>query len=152
MKYLKKPVPVDAWQIDLLELQHQGNYPDWVHNAMQPEYKIFPDIHKKLITIKTLEGHMIGYEGDYLIKGVKGELYPCRKDIFEETYEPYEEKPIHYKGGQIEMIRVVENEDGSANIIMNMDEDVKNSFLTIGMNKVLMDALEAFAEKEGMKL
>jgi hypothetical protein len=152
MKYIKKAIPVDAWQIDLLELQHQGNYPDWVHNAMQPEYKIFPDIHKKHITIKTLEGHMIGHEGDYLIKGVKGELYPCRKDIFEETYEAYEEKPIHWKGGKIETIRVVENEDGSANIIMDMDEDVKQFFAAEGVKRVLRDAVENLAEKEGIKI
>jgi hypothetical protein len=37
--------------------------------------------------VETLEGKMEGKSGDYLIRGVKGELYPCRKDIFEETYE-----------------------------------------------------------------
>lgn len=37
--------------------------------------------------IHTLEGDMLGKKGDYLITGVHGELYPCKKEIFEETYE-----------------------------------------------------------------
>jgi hypothetical protein len=37
--------------------------------------------------VETLEGTFQGKEGDFLIVGVKGEMYPCRKDIFEETYE-----------------------------------------------------------------
>jgi hypothetical protein len=39
------------------------------------------------LLIPTLEGLMIGTEGDYIIRGVKGELYPCKPDIFEATYE-----------------------------------------------------------------
>ena len=38
--------------------------------------------------IPTLEGLMLGVEGDYIIRGVKGELYPCKPDIFAATYEP----------------------------------------------------------------
>jgi hypothetical protein len=40
--------------------------------------------------IKTLEGEMKAFWGDYIIKGVKGEFYPCRPDIFEATYEEVE--------------------------------------------------------------
>ncbi len=43
---------------------------------------------KKQMTIKTLEGTMIGNPGDWLIKGVKGELYPCKDDVFRESYYP----------------------------------------------------------------
>jgi len=39
------------------------------------------------IIIPTLEGDMLGNVGDYIIKGVKGEFYPCKPDIFEATYE-----------------------------------------------------------------
>lgn len=39
------------------------------------------------IAIDTLEGTMIVDYGDYIIKGVKGEFYPCKPDIFEQTYE-----------------------------------------------------------------
>jgi hypothetical protein len=41
--------------------------------------------------IATLEGDMMVSENDWVIKGVKGELYPCKPDIFEMTYEPVEE-------------------------------------------------------------
>ena len=40
------------------------------------------------ISIPTLEGTMIASPGDYIIRGVQGEFYPCRADIFEQTYEP----------------------------------------------------------------
>ena len=39
------------------------------------------------LTIRTLEGPMLALFGDFIIKGIKGEFYPCRKDIFEQTYE-----------------------------------------------------------------
>lgn len=39
------------------------------------------------IVIPTLEGDMVAQKGDYIIKGIKGEFYPCKPDIFEETYE-----------------------------------------------------------------
>lgn len=39
------------------------------------------------LTIHTLEGNMIASKGDYIIKGVNGEFYPCKPDIFEKTYE-----------------------------------------------------------------
>ena len=42
----------------------------------------------EMIAITTLEGTMIAMPGDYIITGTKGEMYPCRKDIFEEIYEP----------------------------------------------------------------
>ena len=46
--------------------------------------------------IKTLEGTMVAKAGDYIIKGVKGEIYPCKADIFEETYEPVNDTRVDY--------------------------------------------------------
>lgn len=45
------------------------------------------DERGKHFTIKTLEGAMRADDGDYIIKGVQGEVYPCKPDIFEQTYE-----------------------------------------------------------------
>ena len=42
------------------------------------------------VKIKTLEGEMLANHGDYIIKGISGEFYPCKPDIFEKTYEPVE--------------------------------------------------------------
>lgn len=47
--------------------------------------------HNKTLLINTLEGTMTASVGDYIIKGVKGEFYPCKPDIFEETYEEVKE-------------------------------------------------------------
>lgn len=44
------------------------------------------------VIIKTLEGDHLGNYGDWIIKGVKGEFYPCKPDIFEQTYEFVEEQ------------------------------------------------------------
>ena len=46
--------------------------------------------HETEIKIETLEGGMIARAGDWIIRGVKGELYPCKPDIFAATYEPAE--------------------------------------------------------------
>lgn len=75
-KYRKKPVTVDAikWDgRDLLELV------GFAGAAVR--------VFKGSIHIETLEGLMRINPGDYLIKGVKGEFYPCKPDIFEKTYE-----------------------------------------------------------------
>ena len=150
MKYLKKAIPVDAWQIDMLEIDNQGSYPDWVKEAWDKKI-ISHGYRVHSLQIVTLEGAMTADEGDYLIRGPKGEFWFNKKNIFEEMYEPYNEKPIHWKGGKIETVRVVENEDGSANIIMDMDSDVKDFFAAEGMKRVLIDAMEALVDKYEVK-
>lgn len=84
MKYRKKPVVIDA-------VQWSGNNLNEILDFMkdkQPNY--YEDDEKKLLTIQTLEGNMIASVGDYIIKGVQGEFYPCKPDIFEQTYEVVE--------------------------------------------------------------
>lgn len=48
---------------------------------------IYPSCFKKTMTIEILEGTMTANVGDYIIKGVNGEFYPCKPDIFEKIYE-----------------------------------------------------------------
>ena len=84
MKCRKKPVVIEA-------VQWSGNNLNEILNFMkdkQPNY--YEDDEQKLLTIQTLEGNMIASDGDYIIKGVKGEFYPCKSDIFEQTYEVVE--------------------------------------------------------------
>jgi len=81
MKYRKKPVVIEAIQWDgSSECMAQ------IHEFCEGEFG-FSDKEKKL-KIYTLEGTMEAQVGDWIIKGVKGELYPCKPDIFEVTYEP----------------------------------------------------------------
>lgn len=78
-KYRKKPVEVEARRL----LSRS-----WEVVAEWCCGKIIKDGHKKYcILIKTLEGEMEARPGDWIIKGVKGEFYPCKPDIFEQTYE-----------------------------------------------------------------
>ena len=84
MRYVKKPVEIEALQIigNITEIQKFiGNNGD--------VYITQVGVHSPvtIVTIHTLEGDMRATDGDYIIKGVKGEFYLCRKDIFEETYE-----------------------------------------------------------------
>lgn len=85
MKYRKKPVVIEAYKLHAIDCD---DCPWWLHNLFNDPLlcEIFPG-H---VTIKTLEGWMKAYKGDYIIKGIKGEFYPCKPDIFEATYEKVE--------------------------------------------------------------
>ncbi len=63
------------------------------HKSLPPAYSLPPiEDHLNTLSIGTLEGeHLISW-GDWIIQGVKGEIYPCKPDIFEMTYEPVEDK------------------------------------------------------------
>lgn len=87
MRYKKKPVEVEAMRF----------FSDSKREAYQWAIGINKNINleflggKTAVIIPTLEGDMICQDGDYIIKGVQGELYPCKPDIFEKTYEPISE-------------------------------------------------------------
>jgi hypothetical protein len=84
MKFRKKPVVIEAWKIDI----NDREMPVWVFADNKVQWR---DGGGTKLEIETLEGIMVGNKGDYLIKGVAGELYPCKPDIFEMTYEPVED-------------------------------------------------------------
>jgi len=80
-KYRKKPVVIEAIKWD----GKISTYEDEILNLNSSrEIVIGKD---NCLYINTLEGTMKAEVGDYIIKGVKGELYPCKPDIFEKTYE-----------------------------------------------------------------
>lgn len=84
-RYRKKPVEITAHQFTGDNAEDLvfwiGGDAEWYQrfNFGKPETKV--------IVIPTLEGNMEATEGDYIIKGVQGEFYPCKPDIFEQTYE-----------------------------------------------------------------
>jgi hypothetical protein len=92
MKYRKRPVVIDAFQYDGDLIGSDGKYcvPDWAAKAFKDgilyyaEYEYIP----AELFIKTLEWVVHVSVGDYIIQGVNGELYPCKPDIFSQTYEP----------------------------------------------------------------
>ena len=83
MKYRKKPVVIEGVRL-LPVLERSAIVPSWLFNE---DIKWYTDGHAE---VRTLEGTMRAEVGDWLIRGVKGEVYPCKNDIFEATYEPVE--------------------------------------------------------------
>ena len=86
MKYRKKPVVIDAFRLG-------DEWPDWFHEKHARDeitthnedghYSGGPDY----ALIHTLEGVMRAERGDFIIRGISGEVYPCKPDIFFATYE-----------------------------------------------------------------
>jgi hypothetical protein len=79
-KFRKKPVVIDA-------IQWTGDNREEIDEFMGESRRKIPG---NGLQIYTLEGIMDASVGDYIIKGIKGEFYPCKPDIFEMTYEPVE--------------------------------------------------------------
>ncbi|MGH9255362.1 MAG: hypothetical protein ACRD3C_12430 [Vicinamibacterales bacterium] len=89
MRYRKKPVVIEAVQLRLDTrdemCEHAGvgklsdGKPEWLYVGGRIGLRI-----------PTPEGVMLGVEGDWIIKGVAGELYPCKPNVFDVTYEPVE--------------------------------------------------------------
>jgi len=87
-KFRKKPIEIEAFRfyIDYI--------PDWFMDKVSSnditlincDYKRY-SINEAYCEIKTLEGVMRGNGGDYIIRGVYGEIYPCKPDIFNKTYD-----------------------------------------------------------------
>ncbi len=86
-KFRKKPVVIEAlqWTGDnataMLAFGHSGPSPLW-----GADFQVHTD--NREVEIGTLEGCMTASVGDWIIRGVQGEFYPCKPDIFEATYEP----------------------------------------------------------------
>lgn len=87
-KYRNKPVVIDAFEftgeVDPV-IEWKRSFPDYDdHHCPMSPYAGY------CLSIGTLEGEMIASPGDWIIRGVAGEFYPCKPDIFSATYEPAE--------------------------------------------------------------
>ena len=91
-RYRKKPVVIEAllWPSDI------KFWPEWLRDAMDKPFRAPTSFQLRgdgsYAQIVTLEGTMVVDPGDWIIRGVNGELYPCKPDIFEATYERVEEE------------------------------------------------------------
>lgn len=88
-KYRKKPVVVDALQWTGSNLSEVKEFvgDKLIYSIMDAAWEVGKGRPRVLMKIKTLEGEMFCSDNDYIIKGVNGEFYPCKPDIFEKTYE-----------------------------------------------------------------
>lgn len=87
MKYRKKPVVIEAFKYDGDFVGRSGDLyvPEWALEALDVgalQYEGQGDLY-----VNTLEGKMLVTPGDYIIQGIQGEIYPCKPDIFEATYD-----------------------------------------------------------------
>jgi hypothetical protein len=80
-KFRKKPVVIEAWQVQ----SNMGGCPKWLTDELGKSVRGSGGV--PIFFIKTLEGEMRADPGDWIIQGVKGELYPVKDDIFQQTYE-----------------------------------------------------------------
>ncbi|MGN1327545.1 MAG: hypothetical protein ACI4VQ_05690 [Clostridia bacterium] len=85
MVYKKIPVSVEAFRLGYDEI------PMWMQEHIRKNnvsnIDAFLEGVNEVVKIKTLEGVMNAVQGDYIVKGVKGEIYPCKAEVFEQTYE-----------------------------------------------------------------
>lgn len=93
-KYRKKPVVIEAikvgWETwgEICEFVDGQTKIEGVYLDENLEEKKDGKVSQTMgMKVETLEGTMLAREGDYLIKGVSGEFYPCKPDIFEKTYD-----------------------------------------------------------------
>lgn len=96
MKYRKRPVVIEAWQFETNNDTDSKNMNEivlWI-NQGQTAFARHAWHNGTDIFIQTLEGTMTAVVGDWIIRGVQGEYYPCKPDIFEMTYEKVEECPL----------------------------------------------------------
>jgi hypothetical protein len=95
-KFRKKPVVIEAFEMTPERRRDNSEWPQWMHEAWNKgpggEGALWPRNYPESdgedeLAIGTLEGALIVSFGDWIIRGVKGELYPCKPEIFAATYE-----------------------------------------------------------------
>jgi hypothetical protein len=89
-KFRKKPIVIEAVQFNNLNKEEIEKFVGKdLHQEIESDTAYVAGIAPPIssLTIQTLEGDMKAVPSDWIIKGVKGEFYPCKNDIFEKTYE-----------------------------------------------------------------
>ena len=153
MKIRKKPIIVEAWKIDTLEMQNYGVMPDWVWHAWKEDKTIglTSDGLDMVLRIKTMEGIMTAKEGDVLVRGVNDELYAINAAIFEKTYDIIDdaEEPKPKLEGGISVVNIEDLPDGSAIVHTDMDYETLKLFAKRGLHAALIEAAEKIVQEHG---
>lgn len=109
--FRKKPVMIEAVKFEGVSYGDNGGYsiqfdtvadlPKWLRDALINDDIFAHEADPDFIFIKTLEGLMESKPGDWIIRGVRGEIYACKPDIFAMTYDPVDERDIEVTGAAI---------------------------------------------------
>ena len=88
-RYKTKPCKIEAIQQNGLNLEEIKTFvgESLIYDIIDTAWKVGKGRPHVIMKIKTLEGDMQASEGDYIIKGLRGEFYPCKPDVFEKKYE-----------------------------------------------------------------
>ena len=93
-KFRKRPVVIEAFQMTKERRWNNEDWPEWLHEAWNKRFDsagaVFIDPDDPIgncLIVATLEGNLAISSGGWIVRGVRGELYPCDDDIFRETYE-----------------------------------------------------------------
>lgn len=135
--YTKKPIPIEAHQITI---ENADELAAWSKSDVIRR----PDGTITGMMVYTLEGQMTGAVGDYLIKGIKGEFYFCAKDIFEESYEDYQEPLGDW---HIEVLSEREDADGGSTFEVILGEEAKKYFTEVGIRVALKEQLNKLIDE-----
>ncbi|WP_419154286.1 hypothetical protein [Weissella viridescens] len=96
MKAIKKPVPVEVWQIpDNVDEAWTYKLPDDIFYkvGVSTVYSTGASNGSKIVSVESLEGEMTAHPGDYIVQGSHDDVWVVQKDIFEDTYEVVEDDP-----------------------------------------------------------
>ena len=88
-RYKTKPCEIEAIQWNGWNLEEIKTFvgESLIYDIIDTAWKVGKGRPHVIMKIKTLEGDMQASEGDYIIKGLRGEFYPCKPDVFEKKYE-----------------------------------------------------------------
>ena len=97
MKFRKKPVVIEAFEMTQERRNNNTDWPEWLNRAWNADgegslFIAVDDPERQRLCLGTLEGVVRVEWNDWIIQGIKGELYPCKPDIFEAVYEPGERR------------------------------------------------------------
>lgn len=95
MKYRRKPIEIEAFQMTLAHRNDNSDWPEWLNQAWNLDWlatgAVFideGDPQRLRLYVRTLNGPALLAWNDWIIKGIYGELYPCASSVFEATYDP----------------------------------------------------------------
>ncbi len=105
-KFRKKPVVIEAFQMTKERRGDNSEWPNWLKQAWNgrrgKEGSVWPapEFGDVMVVCGVLGGYAAVYADDWILCGTQGEIYPCKPDIFEQTYKPFEsvEQPCSVDG------------------------------------------------------
>lgn len=147
-KYIKKPIEIEAFQFGIDEM------PEWYLTSEQVSHSYNAYTGEVVSQIDTLEGLMKAHKGDYIIKGIKGEIYPCKEDIFKATYDLVETEKDMSKEDNIDLSFDNLNEEEVIKYLKNVSViniDIRDCFIGENIYLTINDGNKKYFKKKCLR-